>query len=320
MNNFSSQPYPWRHERHDGSKTKFTLQQLHMQQSSTSESPIPSAADVTSNINSMKGVPHHDAHLWFAELLPEGWCVGVCTQPSSASSKDESLLNSTITIHPEEYLWGQNNILSDTSRTSYYLGRMAIRLSLNTLLKNETMEQESDTTDTNKDVFYTQLNEQIEQTAIRKDYYGRPILPEIILGSISHKGEYAVGLSRFCSSRLDELAVNKLQWREECPILDDVVDDDIKIDYDDSTCSVGASSVRGIGIDLERIDGKRGERIQRKILTENELKDLGKLEVRVVIFIICIYSNLYSHIQATHSSLIKAIGISSAEEVTLRFR
>ena len=256
----------------------------------------------------------------FAELLPEGWCVGVCTQPSSVSSKDESLLNSTITIHPEEYQWGQNNILSDTSRTSYYLGRMAIRLSLNTLLNNEPIEQDSDTTDTNKDMFYTQLNEQIEQTAIRKDYYGRPILPEIILGSISHKGEYAVGLSRFCSSSLDELAVNKLQWREECPILDDVVDDDIKIDYDDSTCSVGASSVRGIGIDLERIDGKRGERIQRKILTENELKDLGKLEVRVVIFIICIYSNLYSHIQATHSSLIKAIGISSAEEVTLRFR
>ena len=152
------------------------MQQLHMRQSSTSESPIP-PADVTScNVNSMKGIlPQHDAHLWFAELLPEGWCVGVCTKPSStSSSKVESLPNSTITIHPEEYQWGQNNILSDNSRTSYYLGRMAIRLSLSTLLKNETMEQGNDTTDTNKNMFYTQLNEQIEQTAIRKDYYGRP--------------------------------------------------------------------------------------------------------------------------------------------------
>ncbi|KAL7532945.1 hypothetical protein ACHAXR_004946 [Thalassiosira sp. AJA248-18] len=156
--------------------------------------------------------------------------------------------------------------------------------------------------------FYTELYEQIKTNAIKKDYYGRPVLPEISLGSISHKGEYAVGLAQFRSSNwngsnrvfrgldneivgdgLEGLEANAIEWREECPILEDV--ENIDIDDGQSVCYTStAPTVRGIGIDLERIDASRGKRIQRKVLTENELKELGRLE-----------------------------GISSEEEVMLRF-
>lgn len=60
-----------------------------------------------------------------------------------------------------------------------------------------------------------------------------------------------------------------------------------------SPSSTDSGVVRGVGIDLERIDGSRGKRIQRKVLTENEVQQLGGLE---------------------------AIGISCDEEVILRFR
>jgi hypothetical protein len=107
---------------------------------------------------------------------------------------------------------------------------MALRSSLGALLDSE--KTKIDSTRKKTDDFYTQqLHDQIQTTAINKDYYGRPILPKIISGSISHKGEYAVGLARFRSSTwkaqsrlfdkgLDALNASSLAWSEECPILD----------------------------------------------------------------------------------------------------
>jgi len=229
----------------------------------------------------------HDVYHWFTQLLPEGWCIGVCTSniadSTNLNGEEKTTLNATKWLHSDEYHWGKNNIASDASRTSYYLGRTALRISLNTLLESEVDASKGDSAN-----FYTQLNEQIQNTAIRKDYYGRPILPEIILGSISHKGEYAVGISQFHSSTwdgslrvfdngLEAMDASEVSWREECPILEN---DDMKLDIRDGPdCSTGPPSIRGVGIDLEQINDKRGGRIGRKVLTENELEELGGLEV-----------------------------------------
>jgi len=293
------------------------------------------------SIETQQQSPHTEtnAQHWFTQLLPEGLCVGVCTNhvvaPTTMPDNGEELilLNSTTLLHSEEYQWGKNNISSDASRTSYYLGRMALRLSLRGLLENENgVVTTTDTpfkTDAEKEInsttraigstiesggnsFRTRLHDKIQTTAIMKDYHGRPILPEIILGSISHKGEYAVGLARFRSCDWDspdeDLGRGLLQeeedvtgskeaslveWREECPILAEGVSTDA-VGYDDGSApdSKLASAVRGIGIDLERIDGGRGKRIGRRVLTEKEQKELGRLE---------------------------AIGISKEQEAMLRF-
>lgn len=247
------------------------------------QSPIEPSPSLLGGIDSPENKVWHDPCLWFTELLPEGWCVGVCNPIAAAliASREEHLLNSTELLHPDEYQWGQKHFASDASRASYYLGRMALRSSINTLLKDDL---ENDMNTGNK-AFYNQLCEQIQTTAIRKDYYGRPILPEIILGSISHKGKYAVGLSRFHASTWDDsvrvfdngfraLDANAVQWREECPVLGD--DDD---ENPESICSSDSSSARGIGIDIERVDDERSVKIQRKILTERERNDLGGLKV-----------------------------------------
>ena len=280
----------WRYKRR--SKSLFNIH--NMQQSSTSESVmLPQSTDITNNVKSNDGLQQHDTHLWFTQMLPEGCCVGVyTTKPSSSATpilpdiiEDLPSLNSTTFLHSDEYSWGQSNISSDSSRTSYYLGRTAIRLSINTLIRNRTMNQDTgqDLNNNSSNAFYAQLNDQIESTAIRKDYYGRPILPEIILGSISHKGDYAVGLSRFrdVDEELKAGDINALQWREECLISDDdETSENTKIGDTSCSSSTITSSVRGIGIDLEFIDIKRGKRIKKRVLTENEQNELGQLEVR----------------------------------------
>jgi len=268
---------------------------MNMQQPSNESAQATSAAN---KIDLFENKMQHDGHLWFTELLPEGWCVGVCTDHAASviSNNDDTSNDVSPLLHPDEYEWGQNNIASDSSRTSYYLGRMALRSSLKTLLESERdsarsvamKENNADDENTN-DSFYDQLFDHIQNNAIRKDYYGRPILPEIILGSISHKRGYAVGLAKFRSSNwngsnrvfrglngeevsddLVPLDANAIKWREECPII---------FDEDDNA---DAASGHGVGIDLEQIDSRRGKRIKRKVLTENEQHELGALDVSTV--------------------------------------
>ena len=311
-----------------------------------------------------------DAHHWFTELLPEGWCVGVIGGHGPSSSGTmmmmddaETTTSATTTtttprvttsptinhllLHPDEHRWGIDHITSDTSRKSYYLGRMALRSSMSVLLDNNyysqimnyssirngsSLELEDDDDDSNNNnnnnyyYYYTRLKDQICNMAINKDTHGRPILPNIISGSISHKEGYAVGLSTFrCSSTTtanpiistmpsinlnldinsDDVATSttSMAWQEECPLLDDDNDDkdgsllssnnNNNNNNNSSPSSTNNDVVHGVGIDLERIDGNRGKRIQNKVLTENEVRQLGGLI---------------------------AIGISCDEEVILRFR
>jgi hypothetical protein len=286
-----------------------------------------------------------DAHHWFTELLPEGWCVGVIsghdapsfgvmmvdkaeTTPTTTThvKTTSSSPNNYLLLHPDEHRWGIDHIPSESSRLSYYLGRMALRSSMGVLLDNNynkinnsskrnsrKLAKDND----NNNYYYTQLQDQIRNLAINKDMHGRPILPNSISGSISHKEGYAVGLSNFCYSttttttpiithhhpihlddkRSNDVTTKLIPWQEECPFIDDNDKDGSLLssnnNNNNSPSSTDSVVVRGVGIDLERIDGSRGKRIQRKVLTEKEVQQLGGLE---------------------------AIGISCDEEVILRFR
>jgi hypothetical protein len=282
-NDPSTSDLPWRDRmrgRPHGSPRSFSFLSTH--HDSKSRQSVKS----TSRSNDVDWSAQLDARHWFTQLLPEGWCVGVRSGHDSCINDEESTLSSADLLHPDEYRWGLDHIASDASRASYYLGRMALRSSLSALLDSE--KRKIDSRKGTND-FYNRLNDQIQSTAINKDYHGRPILPEIISGSISHKGEYAVGLARFRSSTwnaqnrlghngLEALDASSAEWREECPILDQ--DQDIfRSNGDDASCLSGSSTVRGIGIDLERIDASRGRRIERKVLTESERLELGGLEV-----------------------------------------
>jgi hypothetical protein len=180
--------------------------------------------------------------------------------------------------------------------------------------KGNSRELAKDDDSNNSNNYYTQLQDQIRNMAINKDMHGRPILPNSISGSISHKEGYAVGLSNFCYSttstqtinhhppihldqRSNDVTTTLITWQEECPFIDDNDKDGSLLssnnNNNNSPSSTDSVVVRGVGIDLERIDGSRGKRIQRKVLTEKEVQQLGGLE---------------------------AIGISCDEEVILRFR
>ncbi len=296
---------------------------------------------------------------WLMYSLPEGYCVGVALlqqqqpslsseeQPSSSEEEhkdseehtdsgeqqqqqqqqqqQEQSLPHRELLHPEEYTWGQTNMISSNSRTSYYLGRIALRLALKRLLLLD--DDDDDGLQPQQKKQQQKLNqklwEEIITNPIQKDSFGRPILPELVVGSISHKGNYAVGLAAFHPDECERVEgicdreedddddyYNKIiRWREDCPIYYN--DDGSIITSSSSTSSSGSNSSSdnnnndgssnnninqgriGIGIDLERIDDTRGDRIQRKVLTKNEQNELG--------------------------GLVDSCGISIGEEVTLRF-
>jgi len=103
----------------------------------------------------------------------------------------------------------------------------------------------------------------IQSTAILKDDYGRPNVPPGFLGSISHKRSVGVAL-----------VANDLPKEE-------LVD----------------GPKLGIGIDIEDCNPSGRRNVARKVLTERELDELGRIEVRLVIF-----SCHHSFSAPTHSS------------------
>lgn len=87
----------------------------------------------------------------------------------------------------------------------------------------------------------TRLYNTITTNPIQKDSHGRPILPEMVVGSISHKGgECAVGLARLHPLFYEAMSADRVggagvdmdevQWREDCPIYyDDEEEDDYMV-------------------------------------------------------------------------------------------
>ena len=200
---------------------------------------------------------------WFETVLPEGVCVGMCKSQlgTLTSARDGVQL-----LHPDEYMWGQANFKSPNSRNSYYMGRAALRSSLESLITDQlSCEPENS--------YMKRLRSAVRSEPFNKDSFGRPILPAGVMGSISHKNDYAVGLSSMRPNVCVSDEVDEVSWLADCPVLDA-----------DSTADIADNSnrqTRGIGIDLERMNDGRGSKIQRKVLTEWELSNLGGLEVRV---------------------------------------
>ncbi|KAL7489296.1 hypothetical protein ACHAW6_014887 [Cyclotella cf. meneghiniana] len=254
-----------------------------------------SASNIFDRSEGVSNVKH-----WFTLTLPEGSCVGVTTASEHEfleKNQRTAALSLSSLLHEKEFAWGQENILSDTSRTSFYLGRMALRYSLREMLHLSDDDTNEESRRKNQSFW-----RQIQANPIKKDSYGRPILPNVVAGSISHKGEYAVGLSCFrfddapfltSSNGVIHSMNDQVKWKEECPVNpSEEEEDDDKTMRKEGSKSNQTSSVEGVGIDLERIDNERGERIRRKVLTAREQEELGKLET---------------------------VGISKGEEVMLRF-
>ena len=242
-----------------------SLSHLHSSRRKVALRAAPSCINIVSP-EDLSNVKH-----WFTLSLPEGTCVGVTTSPqyNSLDHGEANTLPLPSALHIEEFDWGKENISSDTSRSTFYLGRIALRSSLHDVLNDHNDEK------------VHQYWKKIERHPIRKDNFGRPILPNAIVGSISHKKDYAVGLGRLRyegipSSLIDDQSMN-LHWREECPIFPDK--DDTYAFNGESKLEHDKSFLVGIGVDIEIINDKRSERIQRKVLTEREQSELGALKV-----------------------------------------
>ena len=249
-----------RNQRYSASVIRFNLSpsRRNMVLHAASEKKREMCNSAIINKNDLSNVNH-----WFILSLPEGVCVGVSTASDLKSFDDDKIttLHMPSSLHDEEYDWGQENMTNEKSRTSFYLGRMALRSSLHIMLCNHDVARTK------------QLRDQIQNNPIKKDVLGRPILPNAVVGSISHKGEYAVGLSslRFedASSFLPDNDMMYLNWKEDCRILPD----------EEGEPSTQISAERGIGVDIERVYDERCERLQHKILTDKEVQELGDLEV-----------------------------------------
>lgn len=85
----------------------------------------------------------------------------------------------------------------------------------------------------------------IDEFSILKDKYGRPTIPSGFLGSISHKGNVGVAL----------------------------VAEDVSSDRDNESFQL----MKGVGIDIEKASARK-QRIEKRILTPNEINNLGGLE------------------------------------------
>jgi 4'-phosphopantetheinyl transferase EntD len=89
-----------------------------------------------------------------------------------------------------------------------------------------------------------------------KDVYGRPQIPLGFLGSISHKSCTGVALVTLSNTSVS------IQNHPLTDILTENVDSSVR---------------KSVGVDIERTFSRRSS-IAKKVLTPNEMKQLGKLE------------------------------------------
>lgn len=116
-------------------------------------------------------------------ILPEGRCVGVKLiddLPPQLDGSEPWLLSA---LHPKEVEYGFNKVSAVSTRTSFWMGRYALRKAL--LLG-------STSTST--------MQQQLVDTPLLKDAHGRPQLPAGTIGSISHKSNVAVALVQQCQN------------------------------------------------------------------------------------------------------------------------
>lgn len=184
--------------------------------------------------------------------IPEGKCVCVEMKnpyqaPTVATSLDPAQIESNEEhwikqiLHSEEVKYGME-MPSDPNRVSFFMGRIAMRSALAIVGSNDFKFREYH--DVGKSSIKLPSVAKKDQS-ILKDEHGRPKVPIGYLGSISHKKNYGVALVTEINTEIKE----------------------------DGTV---ASPKVGIGVDIER-PFTRGRSIARKVLTPNEISDLGCL-------------------------------------------
>jgi len=189
----------------------------------------------------------------FSFDLPEGKCVGLRLSnpnqaPTVATSLDPRQIESNHShwikkmLHPDEVKYGFEQP-SENARMTFYIGRLAMRTAL-----AQMKGVDSHTSVEYEDKFggFTKLpNVSTNDQSILKDEHGRPRVPNGFIGSISHKQTTGVALiSTLPPGRENE--------------------------------SLSPPTI-GVGVDIEQSFSRR-RNIAKKILTPNELEDLGKLD------------------------------------------
>lgn len=187
----------------------------------------------------------------FSLDLPEGKCVGLRLIPMSSSDDPNSTFWSQIQcnsqhslrqyLHPKEIDYALSNMPSESARNTFLIGRLAMRSAMNELKEDCDNKNKPKSPIQDKNDINLPLVSDIDES-ILKDQHGRPKVPASFIGSISHKQLTGVAL---VSINVDKRNVN--------------------------------SPKKSIGIDLEQTLTK-GRSIATKVLTENELKDLGKIK------------------------------------------
>ena len=185
--------------------------------------------------------------------LPEGKCVGlILKNPHQAPSVPTSLYPEQIKsnsnhwinniLHPDEVKYGFK-LSSENSRLTFYIGRIAMRTALAHMkgIDSQTSVEYEDRLGG-----FTKLpNVSTSDQSILKDEHGRPQVPTGFIGSISHKQTTGVALISTLPAGVDNGKLSK-------PTI-------------------------GVGVDIEQTFSRR-RNIAKKILTPNELEDIGKLD------------------------------------------
>ncbi len=204
----------------------------------------------------------------FSIDIPEGRCVGVkLSNPNQAPSVPTSIVPEQIEsnsqhwlrqiLHEDEVGYGID-LPSDPARMSFFMGRIAMRTALAQLdgeeecvmdtesgIRIDSVEYEDDIGGFTKLPFVSTMD-----PSILKDEHGRPQVPHGYIGSISHKKDHGVALVSTIPADVN--------WQSK------------------SGESVIPTPKLGIGVDIEQSFSRR-RNIAKKILTPNELNDLGGL-------------------------------------------
>ncbi len=204
----------------------------------------------------------------FSIDIPEGRCVGVkLSNPNLAPNVPTSIVPEQIESNPQHWLrqvlhedevgYGVD-LPSDPARMSFFMGRIAMRTALAQLdgdeecvvdtengIQIDSVEYEDDIGGFSKLPFVSAMD-----PSILKDEHGRPQVPHGYIGSISHKKDHGVALVSTIPADVN--------WQSK------------------SGESVMPTPKLGIGVDIEQSFSRR-RNIGKKILTPNELNDLGGL-------------------------------------------
>jgi 4'-phosphopantetheinyl transferase EntD len=232
--------------------------------------------------------------------IPEGKCVCVEMKnpyqaPTVSTSLDSAQIESNEKhwikqiLHCEEVQYGRE-MPSDPNRLSFFMGRIAMRSALAIVGSNNDNDIDVDYREYDDDDDVGKRSIKLPSVAkmdqsILKDEHGRPQVPIGYLGSISHKNNYGVAL------------VTEINTGGNI--------------QEDGT--VAAPPKVGIGVDIER-PFNRGRSIARKILTPNEIADLGGLsEVTSDEEVLLRFSLKESVYKAMHPLICQFVGFQEAE-------